>query len=201
MVASFAPLTLCSLRFPKFSRAAINRAQSGLSRSAVCAGMGPKEHPRVWWRSCQSNHLWGKCRRILLVLSVVIGVPQKFADETLSAIDSLLTSFPRNSAPPFRAAILQSGQYSYNAAPMFSSVPAWNNLTASLGCPGTYSSNLACVRAANATTIQNIININSLGFDPIADNVTLVTNSAARRLSGNIANVPVLGGTNAQEGR
>jgi len=84
---------------------------------------------------------------------------------------------------------------------MFSSVPAWNNLTASLGCPGTYSSNLACVRAANATTIQNIININSLGFDPIADNVTLVTNSAARRLSGNIANVPVLGGTNAQEGR
>lgn len=117
------------------------------------------------------------------------------------AIDSLLTSFPKNSTPPFRAAILQSGQYSYNAAPLMSSVPSWNFLTASLSCPGKYSSNLTCVRAANATAIQNIINVNALDFSPVSDNVTLVTNPAARRLSGNIANVPVLGGTNAQEGR
>ncbi|KAF2852057.1 alpha/beta-hydrolase [Plenodomus tracheiphilus IPT5] len=117
------------------------------------------------------------------------------------SIDSLLTSFPKNSTPPFRAAILQSGQYSYRPVPTTSSVPAWDNLTASLGCPGSYSSNLTCVRAANGTTIQNIINVKSLIFDPVPDNVTLVTNPAARRLSGNIANIPVLGGTNAQEGR
>ncbi|KAH7396267.1 Alpha/Beta hydrolase protein, partial [Pyrenochaeta sp. MPI-SDFR-AT-0127] len=117
------------------------------------------------------------------------------------SIDTLLTSYPKGSSPPFRAAILQSGQYSYRAAPTTSSIPAWNNLTAELSCPGTYSSNLTCVRAANATTIQNIINVNSLVFSPIADNITLVSNPAARRLSGNISHIPVLGGTNAQEGR
>ncbi|KAF2029590.1 alpha/beta-hydrolase, partial [Setomelanomma holmii] len=117
------------------------------------------------------------------------------------SIDAHLTSFGKDDKPPFRAAILQSGQYSYRSAPATSSVPAWNNLTAQLGCPGTYSSNLTCVRAANGTTIQNIINVNSLIFNPVADNVTLVANPAARRLSGDIARVPVLGGTNAQEGR
>ncbi|KAF2127653.1 alpha/beta-hydrolase [Dothidotthia symphoricarpi CBS 119687] len=117
------------------------------------------------------------------------------------SIDSMLTSYPKDSKPPFRAAILQSGQYSYRAAPFTSSVPAWYNLTAQLGCPGTYRNNLTCVRAAPATKVQNIINMNSLIFNPVPDNVTLVTNPAAQRLSGNIAHIPVLGGTNSQEGR
>ncbi|KAH6632903.1 Alpha/Beta hydrolase protein [Boeremia exigua] len=117
------------------------------------------------------------------------------------SVDALLTSYPKNSKPPFRAAILQSGQYSYRAAPPMSSVPAWDNLTASLRCPGTYGTNLTCVRAANATDIKRIIEVNSLIFNPIADNVTLFQNPAARRLSGNISQIPVLGGSNSQEGR
>ena len=117
------------------------------------------------------------------------------------SIDSLLTSFPKGSTPPFRAAILQSGQFSYSISPLTSSVRAWHNLTAQLGCPGIYSNNLTCVRAANAKNVQDIINRNSLIFNPVADEVTLVTNPSARRLSGNIANIPVLGGTNSQEGR
>ncbi|KAJ4350897.1 hypothetical protein N0V95_004345 [Ascochyta clinopodiicola] len=84
------------------------------------------------------------------------------------SIDALLTSYPKDGKPPFRAAILQSGQYSYPPAPRTSSISAWNNLTASLNCP---------------------------------DNVTLVQNPAARRLSGNISHIPVLGGSNSQEGR
>ena len=117
------------------------------------------------------------------------------------SVDALLTSYPKNSKPPFRAAILQSGQYSYRAALPTSSVPAWSNLTVSLGCPGTYGSNLTCVRAANATEVKRIIEVNSLIFNPVADNVTLVTNPAARRLSGNISYIPVLTGSNSQEGR
>jgi acetylcholinesterase len=117
------------------------------------------------------------------------------------SIDAHLTSFGKDSKPPFRAAILQSGQYSYRSAPATSNLPAWNNLTAQLGCPGTYGSNLTCVRAAKGTTIQNIINVNSLIFNPVADNVTLFSNPASRRLRGEIARIPVLGGTNAQEGR
>ncbi|KAF1931340.1 alpha/beta-hydrolase [Didymella exigua CBS 183.55] len=117
------------------------------------------------------------------------------------SVDALLTSYPKNSKPPFRAAILQSGQYSYRTSSPSSSVPAWNNLTATLGCPSTYGSNLTCVRAADATEVKRIIEVNSLVFNPVADNVTLFTNPAARRLSGNISYVPVLTGSNSQEGR
>ena len=117
------------------------------------------------------------------------------------SIDAMLTSFPANSTPPFRAAILESGQYSYRYAEYTSSEPAWDQLSAALGCPGSYSSNLTCVRAANATTIQTIIDEQILVFNPSPDNVTLVSHPAQQRLSGNIAYIPVLGGTNSQEGR
>ena len=117
------------------------------------------------------------------------------------SVDALLTSFPANSHPPFRGAILQSGQYSYRVAPFSSSTPAWDQLSAGLGCPGNFSSNLTCVRAANATTIQTIIEQQALVFNPSPDNVTLVANPAQQRRSGNIAHIPVMGGTDAQEGR
>ncbi|KAK4555192.1 hypothetical protein LTR86_007488 [Recurvomyces mirabilis] len=117
------------------------------------------------------------------------------------SIDALLTSYPKSVTPPFRGAILESGQYSYRSAPFTSSVPAWDALSAALGCPGKYSSNLTCVKAASATDIQTIIDKQSLLFPPSPDNVTLVANPAKQRLSGNIARIPVMGGTNTQEGR
>lgn len=117
------------------------------------------------------------------------------------SVDALLTSYPAGSHPPFRGAILESGQISYNAAPRPYLPSAWANLSAALGCPGNYTTDLACVRAAPAIEIQRIIDVQSLTFNPIADNITLVSDPAARRLSGNIAHIPVLGGTNSQEGR
>lgn len=80
-------------------------------------------------------------------------------------------------------------------------MPAWDALAAALDCPGNYSSNLTCVRAAPADTIRTIIDEQELIFNPVADNITLVSDPAEMRLSGNIAHIPVLGGTNAQEGR
>jgi carboxylesterase type B len=85
--------------------------------------------------------------------------------------------------------------------PNADSTIAWNNVTTQLGCPGAYASNLTCIRAADASTIQTIINTNTLISAPVVDNVTFVSDPAQRRLSGNIARIPVLGGTNAQEGR
>lgn len=117
------------------------------------------------------------------------------------SIDALLTSFPKDSNPPFRGAILQSGQYSYPLVPRSSSLPAWYELTAELGCPGSSKSNLSCVRAADAKDIQRIIEVNGLSLSPVADNVTLMSNPAQKRIQGEIAHIPVMGGTNAQEGR
>ncbi|KAK3707256.1 hypothetical protein LTR37_012257 [Vermiconidia calcicola] len=114
--------------------------------------------------------------------------------------DALLTSFPAGSSPPFRGAILQSGQISYRR-PYDNTVEQWQNLSRALGCPGNYASDLECVRAAPAPQIRRIIDRQILEFEPVADNVTLVSNPAERRVSGNIASIPVMGGTNAQEGR
>lgn len=116
------------------------------------------------------------------------------------SIDALLTSFPKNSTPPFRGAILESGQISYRGTPYASSIPAWDALAAALNCTDGQS-NLTCVEAASATTIKSIIEHQALDFNPTYDNRTLVTNPAGARTSGNIARVPVLSGTNAQEGR
>ncbi|KAK1055449.1 hypothetical protein LTR74_015679 [Friedmanniomyces endolithicus] len=117
------------------------------------------------------------------------------------SVDALLTSFPANSTPPFRGAIAESGQISYRPPMNPSSVPAWDALSAALGCPGSYASNLTCVRAANASLIRTIIDEQSLAFNPVADNITYMAYPAQQRLKGDIAYVPVMGGTNAQEGR
>lgn len=117
------------------------------------------------------------------------------------SVDALLTSYPKDSKPPFRGAIMESGQVSYIGSPTTSSVPAWYNLTGELGCPGNFASNLSCVRAANATDIKRIIEIYSLEFNPSPDNITLVSDPAQRRALGQIAKIPIMGGANAQEGR
>lgn len=117
------------------------------------------------------------------------------------SIDALLTSYGKNSHPPFRGAILESGQISYDPQPDPSSVPAWNQLSGAFGCPGTFSSNITCLRNVSATDIRTYIDKNELKFNFVRDNVTAVSDPARRRLAGEIANVPVLAGSNAQEGR
>ncbi|KAK5008345.1 hypothetical protein LTR39_005198, partial [Cryomyces antarcticus] len=115
-------------------------------------------------------------------------------------VDAILTSFPKGSSPPFRGAILESGQYSYRFSPPVNNVPAWNSLAAALNCSSA-TSNLTCIRAASATDIKSIIEHQNLIFSPIPDNITLMSKPAEMRTSGNIANIPVMSGTTSQEGR
>ena len=117
-----------------------------------------------------------------------------------ASVDTLLTSFTTDDAP-FRGAILESGQSSYGAILRgleLSSNP-FSQLAGLLNC--TDSSNLTCVRNAPATTIKQLISDNSISFSPVIDNITNVAEPALTRASGNFAKVPVLGGTNFQEGR
>ena len=60
---------------------------------------------------------------------------------------------------------------------------------------------MTCVRAAPATLIKSIIEQRSLAFNPYPDNVTYPTNGAANRQARQFAAVPILAGTDAQEGR
>ena len=116
------------------------------------------------------------------------------------SVDSLVTSFGP-SAPdgpaPFRAAIMESGQSSVSAR----NTPdptSWSKLIAGLNC--TTSDELACARAAPATTLKSIIEHGAISYRPVADNYTQLQYPETARRQGQIAQVPILTGTNANEG-
>lgn len=113
-----------------------------------------------------------------------------------SCVDNLITTLPIN--PPFRAAVLQSGQAAvYNQ--LTNGTVSWDVLAEQLNC-STQPDVLKCVRAANATTIVSILEHSALTFTAVKDNITELQNPEAARKSGNVARVPVLAGTTAQEG-
>ncbi|KAI9643546.1 hypothetical protein NHQ30_008165 [Ciborinia camelliae] len=120
------------------------------------------------------------------------------------SVDALVASYPI--LPPFRAAIMQSGQDSIRTMTATPGIPAievgplsWNALVSGLGCLNATSA-LACVRAADALVIKSFIEHAELSFEPVVDNITRVSNPQLRRANHQIANVPILLGSNAQEG-
>ena len=125
------------------------------------------------------------------------------------SVDALLTSYAKQSVPPFRAAILESGQLTYRGAPDVGkpypdSIRAWETLVAGLNCTcadGNAAQELSCVAAAPASTIKTILEHDMLFFWPSYDNRTLYADIVARRKMGDIARVPILSGTNVHEGR
>ena len=101
---------------------------------------------------------------------------------------------------PFRAAIQQSGQASVSPAPTVNGTLSWLALVDALNCSSAKSA-LACVRAKPPTQIKSIEEHLMLSFGPAIDNVTTLSNPQQARAQRRIANVPVLTGTNSQEGR
>jgi cholinesterase len=89
---------------------------------------------------------------------------------------------------------------------------SWNTLVAAMGCGNSSAAKtnapeiLACMRAVPVATIKDYNEHNRLGWAPVFDNVTSVYTARANRLSSTpanpkIARVPILGGSNAHEGR
>jgi carboxylesterase type B len=60
---------------------------------------------------------------------------------------------------------------------------------------------LACLKQVPATKLKAIIESKALSFNPTTDNYTLVERPYLKRHEGKIASVPILIGSNAQEGR
>lgn len=96
---------------------------------------------------------------------------------------------------------MESGQSSFylNAD---NSPAAWLNLSAALNCSQTHphASNLTCIRNQTASVLKSTIEHLGLNFKPVSDNVTILRYPEVARANGSIARVPVLTGTNANEG-
>lgn len=89
---------------------------------------------------------------------------------------------------------------------------SWNALVAVMGCGNSTASKtdapeiLACMRALPATTIRDYNEKNRMAWTPVFDNVTSSYSARKDRLASKnsfskVARVPILGGTNANEGR
>jgi len=95
---------------------------------------------------------------------------------------------------------MESGTASVTAGGATNATEVWGKLVAALGCSSAKSP-IACVRSKDPLTIKSIIEHQALVFNPLTDGVTQIAKPEAARLAGNIAKVPTLQGTNAQEGR
>lgn len=108
--------------------------------------------------------------------------------------------------PPFRAAILESGWYDYasimDVAGDVAGEQAWDALVAQLNCSAPAGgAELACVRAVDVAEIQSAVtDLGFVTFTAVNDNVTQLAEPERARREGRVARVPILTGSNANEG-
>lgn len=75
----------------------------------------------------------------------------------------------------------------------------WDNLTTVVGCRGP--DQLQCMRDVPADDLVKAMSTAGSAFLPVTDNVTILSERAERWRHGDVARVPILMGTVAEEGR
>ncbi|KAK4501555.1 hypothetical protein PRZ48_007364 [Zasmidium cellare] len=96
---------------------------------------------------------------------------------------------------PFRAAIMESEA----TAATGNGLVSYTAVAVKFGCALSLSP-LNCLRKVDGKAIQKFITDNALNFFPVNDNTNVGYNSLPSILSGQFANVPILMGTNKNEG-
>ena len=116
-------------------------------------------------------------------------------------VDNLIATSPAD--PPFRAAIMESGEATYDGffhpGDQVTARKAWDTLADKLGC-SRKPDVLQCVRKADAFKIRDIIEREAVTFATAIDGVTQISDADAARAAGRVANVPLMLGNNAREG-
>jgi hypothetical protein len=116
-------------------------------------------------------------------------------------VDVLLTSpWPEDSGPPFHAAIMQSGTYSYNPLNNCNNTDyaPWNLLLDRVNCTNA-TSPFQCIKDTSVDKLR-YAQENGVSFGMAGDNVTIVCDPRLRREAGNFTRVPVIGGSNVEDG-
>ena len=96
--------------------------------------------------------------------------------------------------PAFHAAIMQSQAFHGDPGP-----ESWAKLVAKVGCDKA-ASQIECVRKLPAAKIKDAIERGNIAFNPIADEITFTQDVAKKIVAGTAAKIPIIMGTNADEG-
>ncbi|QPH04036.1 hypothetical protein C2857_000651 [Epichloe festucae Fl1] len=133
------------------------------------------------------------------------GDPSKVTVWGLSAgslsIDILMHAYAGVEKPPFRGAIMSSGEYSFSmwgfaADPRDTS--QWDNIAKAAGCN---RNKIQCLRELSPEKLLDAAVKAGARFMPIQDNKAVPSGRATAWRQGKVAKVPLLAGTTAQEGR
>ncbi|KAK2616954.1 hypothetical protein QQS21_000043 [Conoideocrella luteorostrata] len=103
--------------------------------------------------------------------------------------------------PPFRGAIMSSGEFSFGMLATTGSpndTANWDNIAKASGCK---DGKIECLRKVPAEKLLNTTIATGASFMPIQDNKAVPAGRASAWRQGKVAKVPVLAGTIAQEGR
>lgn len=119
------------------------------------------------------------------------------------SVDVLVTSYGPDAPRPFSGAIMQSGTYAYQYLPNCNNndYRTWDALAQASNCTGTDSETFNCIK--NLRTAQQLKDAQeraNIRFGHACDNITFVSNPRLRLESGNVANVPILLGTDTADG-
>ncbi|KAH8678376.1 Carboxylesterase [Xylariales sp. PMI_506] len=121
-----------------------------------------------------------------------------------AAIVDMFISAPPDPLP-FRAAIMESGQASYNGAPAYPKLD-WYTMAEAVNCTGVVTPSYQCMKVIPAKTLKLTAQDSPIMFGPpIQDGVTWAKQPRVNRLnstaeSSRMARVPILIGSNAKEG-
>lgn len=118
------------------------------------------------------------------------------------SVDIHLHSYANASKPPFRGAIVSSGEFSFGLVGTTvtpNDTKNWDSVIKEAGCKST--SKIDCLRKIPADKLVNITEKAGASFTPVQDNKSVPAARAAAWRQGKVAKVPVLAGTIAQEGR
>ncbi|KAK6212186.1 para-nitrobenzyl esterase [Colletotrichum tabaci] len=118
------------------------------------------------------------------------------------SVDNHLKAYADDPSPPFRAAVMSSGQTSFGllAIPSAGGDEAWAGLSAAAGC-GNATDGVQCMRDASAETLLSAMRDHRISFTPQVDNLTVPGRPGELWKNGQVAKVPILTGTVAEEGR
>ncbi|KAJ0160472.1 Lipase 2 [Colletotrichum tanaceti] len=120
------------------------------------------------------------------------------------SVDDHLKAYADDPSPPFRAAVMSSGQTSFGLLAIPSTTSgggeAWAGLSAAAGC-GNATDGVQCMRDAPAETLLAAMRDHRISFAPQVDDLTVLGRPGRLWQNGQVARVPILTGTVAEEGR
>jgi acetylcholinesterase len=119
------------------------------------------------------------------------------------SVDIQVNACGSKSPPPFRGAMMFSGQMSVGLLGSTANpddTTNWDSLAGVVGCNDT-EDQLQCMRDVPEKDLVKAMSTAQVAFLPVTDNVTLPSGRAERWREGKNAKVPVLMGTIAEEGR